>query len=122
MPPGAPGYGQYANGESNYGKRHVPGASAPGGDNEKRGNKKKKGDKNKNVSAAGEDSAVDGARANGNANGTPKGKKGGQQPQQTPPPPPPPEVVEPPSPVTPASDGALDAVAKRIRNLNKKVR
>jgi translation initiation factor 2A len=132
MPPGAPGYGQYANGESGYGKRQVPGAPPPyaggaGGDTEKKGNRKKKGGKNKDSTSnavPGENGAVENAYVNGNTNGTPtpKGKKGGQQSQQqrvtvTPPPPPAPE----PEPASPVADGAMDTIAKRVRNLNKKV-
>lgn len=129
MPPGAQGYGQYANGEGGHGKRHVPGAPHSGaggasGDNDKKGNRKKKGGKNKDSTpiavATGDGGAAEGTHVNGNTNGTPKGKKGAQQHQQqqvVAPPPPPPEV-EPASPIV---DGALDAITKRVRNLNKKV-
>ncbi|KAF9446560.1 translation initiation factor eIF-2A [Macrolepiota fuliginosa MF-IS2] len=120
-PPGAPGYGQYSNGDVVYGKRQVPGApSGAGGENERRGKKKNKGGKNKEAAGVGEDGA-DGAHVNGNTNGTPRGKKGGQQ-QQQPQAAPPPEIVEPASPTTPVADGALDTIAKRVRNLNKKLK
>ncbi|KXN82708.1 Eukaryotic translation initiation factor 2A [Leucoagaricus sp. SymC.cos] len=126
-PPGAAGYGHYANGEGGgYGKRHVPGAPPPGagagGDNEKKGNKKKKGGKHKSDTANGENGAAEGpphANGNGDANGTPRGKKGGQQQQQQAAAPPPPPEAEPASPV---ADGALDANQKRVRNLNKKLK
>ncbi|KAF5349578.1 hypothetical protein D9756_008884 [Leucocoprinus leucothites] len=121
MPPGAPGYGQYANGDGGYGKRHVPGAppgAGTGGDNERKGNKKKKVLKKQDAAAAGEDGAAEAAPVNGNANGTPRGKKGGQQRQQEAAPPPPPE----PEPLTPAADGSLDTITKRVRNLNKKLK
>lgn len=136
-PPGAPGYGQYANGDgSKHGKRHVPGApppaaASPGGENDRKGNRKKKGGKNKDSTGggAGESGTVDGAQANGSSN-TPRGKKGGQhqQPQReeivpaAAPPTPTPEIIEPVSPISPGTDAALDTVAKRVRNLNKKVR
>lgn len=123
VPPGAPGYGQYANGEGGYGKRYVPGAPPPGagagGGDEKKGNKKKGGKNKDRKDGAAEDGAADGVQVNGNTNGTPKGKKGGQQQQSAPAPAP--EAAEPASPTTPAGDGALDAIAKRVRNLNKKV-
>ncbi len=131
-PPGAPGYGQYANGDGAFGKRHVPGAppgAGPGVENDRKGPRKKKGGKNKGGvgGGGGDGGTADGAQANGITNG-PKGKKGGHKLQQeveetvTPPSPPPPEIVEPTSPTSPGTDAALDSAIKRIRNLNKKVR
>lgn len=117
LPPGAPGYGHYAINDGGYGKRHVPGAPPPGlsagGDNERKGNKKKKGTKRQDASEGG---PGEGELVNGNVNG--KGKKGQQPPQDAAPSQPP--EPEPSSPVTPAGDG-LDANVRRVRNLNKKV-
>lgn len=137
-PPGAPGYGGGYNGDggSGYGRRHVPGAPPPaaggGPDNENK-KKKKKGGKNKEGAAAGGEGDLangDNVQQNGNANGTPKGRKAQNQAQREqqqqqqvaqPPQPPPPEIIEPSSPTTPGADASLDSIAKRVRNLNKKV-
>lgn len=92
------------NGAGRGGRRHVPGAPPPlspplpvegGGD--KRGRKRKEGGKKK-----------DGGE--GTAPPTPNGLEV----------PPPILVVDPSVPSTP--DGSLDPIAKKIRNLNKKVR
>ena len=123
LPPGAPGYGQYANNDVGYGKRHVPGAPPPGlsvgGDNERKGNKKKKGAKKQDAFTTSGGGSLESEHVNGNANGTPKGRKGQQRLQEVASLPSP--ELEPNTPVTPAGDG-LDANVKRVRNLNKKVR
>ncbi|KAF7777892.1 hypothetical protein Agabi119p4_3964 [Agaricus bisporus var. burnettii] len=136
-PPGAPGYGGYNGdgGGGGYGRRHVPGAPPPGAgvDNENKKKKKKGGKKQEGgaANAGGDLANGDGAPVNGNAtNGTPKGKKAhahAQREQQQqlvvqPPQPPPPEIIEPSSPTTPGVDGSLDSIAKRVRNLNKKLK
>lgn len=125
--PGAPGYAPPGSGHQNgYGngngqRRQVPGAppgSAPGGGQGQEKNRKRKG-------KGGEDGSN--GNANGNVNGAGGNRKGGQGNGQA-------LVVEVPAPVpveeaageppaTPGVDGAaLDAVAKKVRNLNKKVR
>lgn len=143
--PGAPGYapgaGQngYANGNANANgqRRAVPGAppgAAPQQNADAQKNRKRKG-----KNAAGEDG---GEGAAGEYDGRQQGRGGapGQGQQrgpntngrrtnggQTPPAvevtAPVPEEVVPETPATPGPDGAaLDAVAKKVRNLNKKVR
>ncbi|KAH9483473.1 Eukaryotic translation initiation factor 2A [Psilocybe cubensis] len=147
--PGAPGYGQghQQNGGHHYqngGRRTVPGAPpsgtpSPGPDGQK--NRKKKG--KKEGGAPGED-GVEGGRQSFDA-GQQQQNRGGNRERQDgkgnkdggngkrangaggivnlPPP----VVVSPPAaetdaPVTPGADGALDAVAKKARNLNKKLK
>lgn len=152
LPPGAPGYGQYANGEGSRGKRYVPGAAprgsspAPGGgDGDKKGIRKKKGPKNKDrADGQGTEGApTDASHApNSNGHGTPRGKKGPhhhQQQQQQPPQQPQVPIIIAPEPIivtdgvelqalspttpgSPGADGSLDATAKRVRNLNKKLK
>ena len=103
-PPGAPGHGQHANGHGPHGRRQVPGA-APGGPasepNDKK-NKKRKGGKKDGA----ENGEVD-------ESGTPVAQNKGNKKVA---------VVEEATPVEePVLDVALDAIAKKVRNLNKKV-
>jgi translation initiation factor 2A len=105
VPPGAPGHGQHANGHGPHGRRQVPGA-APGGPasepNDKK-NKKRKGGKKDGA----ENGEVD-------ESGTPAAQSKGSKKVA---------VVEEATPVEEPAvlDGALDAIAKKVRNLNKKV-
>ena len=142
--PGAPGYGQQQNGGpvtgnghhhgQNGGRRHVPGAP-PNGSPAQGQNKKKKGKKD-GGEGRGEDGGqtVDGVSGNGGErqgqrnNG--QGNRGKRQPPQsndqgreTPPlqPPPAPVTADPELPTSPGADNALDPIAKKARNLNKKV-
>lgn len=102
--PGAHGHGQHANGHGPHGRRQVPGA-APGGPasepNDKK-NKKRKGGKKDGA----ENGEVD-------ESGTPVAQSKGNKKVA---------VVEEATPVEePVLDVALDAIAKKVRNLNKKV-
>lgn len=138
------GYGTPPNGHANAGRRQVPGAAhspSPGPEGDKKSNRKRnkggkkeggqdqergaKKDGAKGNEKGGDDSANASPRpsleirVNGNSNGN--GKAGGKFDEQ---------IVLPPqlevdvagSPVTPGLDSALDPVAKKVRNLNKKVR
>lgn len=122
--PGAPvnqgqNGGGYQNG--NAGRRQVPGApqgSGAGPDGEKKNLRNKKKGK-KDVE---EKNGEGGAPVNGNGNG--KGNNNRKANGHAA------EIVAPPvvvaieveEPSTPALDGSLDPVAKKVRNLNKKVR
>ncbi|KAG2021185.1 eukaryotic translation initiation factor 2A [Coprinopsis cinerea AmutBmut pab1-1] len=133
--PGAPGYGSQSNGYGNGNgqRRVVPGAPPPGSgpSEEKKGGRRKKGKKDGEGQdgGAGTPPAVDVGAANGQQGGG-GGKKGKNRAQPgsgngsaapTPPAPSTPAALEPQTPVTPGGDG-LDAVAKKIRNLNKKLK
>lgn len=140
--PGAPGYGQHnGNGHSGGGRRHVPGAPpsgspspAPDGARTKRKKVKKDGPgtgPGTGVSTPVEE-GQDGATTPNNGRHTPGGRQEGGKKKANggvlhvpiPPPPPPAEIqTEPVTPVTPGgADPAADLVAKKVRNLNKKVR
>lgn len=125
VPPGAPGYGQ--NGHHNgyqgngNGRRHVPGAAhspSPGPDVEKKGNRKRKTGKKEGGEGEGE-GQVNGEGQGQGQNRQAKGNK--KVNVNTPVPPPVLAVPEPETPTTPGIDGLLDLVAKKVRNLNKKV-
>lgn len=149
--PGAPGYGQPQNGGQvtgnghhhgqNGGRRHVPGAPPNGSSPAQGQNKKRKGKKDGGGEGRGEDGeqAVDvpvngnggqGQRDNGSSRQEGQGNRGKRQPQsndvgggtlslQLPPPVVVPEVE---LPTSPGVDNALDAAAKKARNLNKKLK
>lgn len=131
--PGAPGYGSVpgANGNGNQ-RRSVPGAPPPaGGSDEKRaGGRKKKGGKKDGEQEGGGPAGVDVNAANGyhqpsrgGANGNAKGK--GRVPNSGAPTPPQastPAIVEPETPEPALDSAALDAIAKKVRNLNKKLK
>ncbi|TFK24635.1 translation initiation factor eIF-2A [Coprinopsis marcescibilis] len=142
--PGAPGYG--ASNGHNGRSRIVPGAPPPGsGPEAAKGNRKRKGGKRETDQEPGSSppgldvAAANGDLSNGNIHSRGgKGRNRGQpsnanstanstansavttpQPPSTPVPPP----VEPETPLTSALDSAaLDAVAKKARNLNKKLK
>jgi translation initiation factor 2A len=112
LPPGAVGYGQLANGNGLNGRRHLPGPSASDPADKK--NRKRKGGKKENAENgdAGEGTiapplnshTVNNTQANGGE---------------------PAEPIETPSSPVPESspqDGVLNATAKKIRNLNKKLK
>ncbi|PFH53541.1 hypothetical protein AMATHDRAFT_137237 [Amanita thiersii Skay4041] len=110
VPPGAPGYGQAANGQ---GRKSVPGAPSSGGANPDQGdkkNRKKKGGKKENG----------GDNAEGNS-GTPTNsneRRGNSKKVNG-------EIMtsDEPDPATaPAQENGLDATAKKIRNLTKKLK
>ena len=112
VPPGAPGYGQHANGNGSNGRRQVPGTQPPSGspasEPSDKKNKKRKGGK--------KDAAENGDVGEGGPSATPN-SKGSRKATNG-------EVAEPaeePSSATTAQDGALDATAKKVRNLTKKV-
>ncbi|PPR05157.1 hypothetical protein CVT26_012243 [Gymnopilus dilepis] len=149
--PGAPGYGQQTNGhQANGGRRHVPGAPtspSPGPDGQKAVNKRKKGKKDgaSTPGTPGTPGGEDGegrtsfdvgqleqaAQGHGQGGQGGRGGRGGKRPNGAAPAgiipiPPPPVVVtaaqEVATPTTPGVDGGLDAVAKKARNLNKKLK
>jgi len=132
----------------NAGRRAVPGAPStptPGQDNQKGNNRKRKGKKEGGASTPGTPGQEDGSdgpvaggrqqqqhqgqrqdREGGGGGGGRNGKKvNGAGGVVTLPPPvvitPAPVVVDAEAPVTPGADSALDPVAKKARNLNKKV-
>ncbi|KAF8635663.1 hypothetical protein AX15_000291 [Amanita polypyramis BW_CC] len=120
VPPGAPGYGQPANINGSHGRRHVPGAAPlPSGvasDSTDKKNKKRKGGKKEGVVGAenGEVSEV-GATPATNGKGSKKVPNGEVAAPVV-------EAVSSPGPVASIQDGGLDAMAKKIRNLNKKLK
>lgn len=99
------------------GRRHVPGAPSPspgpGSENERKGKKSKNQKKKQSTSG------------NGSGTATPNAEDGATTPPKDSPPPEPQdqikETITDPS-ANAAVDGAMDPVAKKIRNLNKKVR
>jgi len=110
LPPGAVGYGQPANGNGSNGRRHLPGPSASDPADKK--NRKRKGGKKENAeNGDGGESAIapplNNHTVRKEANGEPA------EPIETP---------SSPVPVNSPQDGVLDATAKKIRNLNKKLK
>jgi len=136
--PGAPGYGQSTNGngsphqQQQGGRRIVPGAApsqtgSPGP--EGKGNKKKKGGKKEGEDGRGSLEIQVNGLENGQGRGGPnqpqgQGRGGKKTNGVSAAPAPAPAVAEvetPPTTPGPGLDSALDPVAKKIRNLNKKV-
>ncbi|KAF9528219.1 eukaryotic translation initiation factor eIF2A-domain-containing protein [Crepidotus variabilis] len=141
--PGAPGYGQ-ANGNGHHqhnGRRHVPGAPpsgspSPAPDSRNKRKKGKKEGSGTGPSTPAEEGVPDGPTTPGSGANTPGGRQNGRQDGQgkkrsnggilsipMPPPPPTIEIEAPPlTPVTPGGDGSLDPIAKKARNLTKKLK
>ncbi|KIJ32447.1 hypothetical protein M422DRAFT_213804 [Sphaerobolus stellatus SS14] len=121
--PSSPSNNGYGNGNGN-GQRYVPGAHANGNGNNN-------GQRRRNVpgaSPAGSPAPTEG----GEKKGKPKRKKtpredgkvpnGTDSPVASPSPAPIPAVTAPDAETAPAGEGSLDPVAKKIRNLNKKIK
>ncbi|KIL68462.1 hypothetical protein M378DRAFT_8534 [Amanita muscaria Koide BX008] len=116
VPPGATGYGQSANGNNgSNGRRHVPGGAPPPGgaasDPADKKNKKRKGGKKE--SGTGAENGDAGESASADAQVSKKAANGDAA-----------VIVEAPaSPIqAAASQDGLDATAKKIRNINKKLK
>ncbi|TFK35523.1 eukaryotic translation initiation factor eIF2A-domain-containing protein [Crucibulum laeve] len=137
-PPGAPGYGQngsYQGGQGgqNGARRQVPGAAhspSPGPDAEKK-NRRKKGKKDGEKGEEGGEGRPplevvvngEGRQQSGKGNKKANGVQAVPAPAPAPAPVPAPvTIIEVETPTTPGLDSALDAVAKKVRNLNKKLK
>ncbi|KAG6811806.1 hypothetical protein H0H92_005729 [Tricholoma furcatifolium] len=116
LPPGAaPPNGQNGNGHRQQGRRQVPGApppqhsGSPGPEGDKKGGQRKRKGKKEQGGAGDEGSGVDSQQVSGAT--TPVVQQ---------------ELVvaapSPMSPVTPGLDSSLDPVAKKVRNLTKKLK
>ena len=110
VPPGAPGYGQHANGNGSHGRRQIPGAPPGGSASEPNDKKIKKRKGGKKDGTENGDAGESGPPATQTSKGS---KKAANSEVATP--------VEEPDSTSAALDGGLDATAKKIRNLNKKV-
>ncbi|KAF8650069.1 hypothetical protein AX16_005433 [Volvariella volvacea WC 439] len=136
--PGAPnggaGYGHgHGHGHGHGGRRHVPGAptSPPPAEGDKKGARKRKGKKDGEgekddtgaTAAATTTTTTNAGASTRTPRGSPppangrarKGKDEAETPAISKP-------ATPQPPATPVADGGLDAVAKKVRNLNKKLK
>ncbi|KAF8638909.1 hypothetical protein AX17_001960 [Amanita inopinata Kibby_2008] len=126
VPPGAPGYGQATNGNAANGyagKRHVPGAASSGSATVEHAakNRKRKGGKKDGsggpVGAENGETGEDATTPTLNGHGGRGNTRTVSEDVSTPT-----EIPSTPAPATPGQEVGLDATAKKIRNLSKKLK